>query len=134
MDPVATTLEPVTAAQIRKDWAARGHPVSRQYVAKLIKIGVRDGAGRVTLDTSSLEAAWAWRTQRTDISKLAEGGRTNSAADGSMTRVSLKSDQADSLEAMLERVRAAEFQAAKRWEELLVAKKYDAINAESAER
>lgn len=129
MEPVAPLPEPVTAAQIRADWAKRRHPVSRQYVAKLLTKGV----GGEKLPTASLEAAWLWRTQRTAISKLAGGrGQSESGVPTAVGRPEKR--DVDGIEAMLDRVRENELLANKRWRERLLAKEYDAIAAETAER
>lgn len=118
----------LTPSAIAKDWAARGHPVSRQYVAKLMS----KGAGGEKLDgehLATLEAAWAWRTSRTDFLKLAKGGGTappggqeskqkseigSAPPSGGVSR-SVGGAAGDSLEAMLERVRRVEEDAFARW-------------------
>jgi hypothetical protein len=137
MEPVASALG-VTAAQIWADWRDRGHPVSRQYVNKLLKKGIK-GA---TLPTTSLDEAWLFRTQRTVISKLSGGvGRSGvspvaaATATGTAVPVKPSATQAmDSLDEMLRRVADAELLAFQRWQERLTAKEYDAIAAETAER
>jgi hypothetical protein len=121
MDTVAPTIPRLTPSTIAKDWAARGHLVSRQYVDKLM----RKGAGGEKLEgkhAETLEAAWLWRTARTDFLKSAKGG---GGAAPSLPGVSAfppsgpgpsKPVVGDtSLDALLERVRGVEMQAFVRW-------------------
>lgn len=125
MEPVAPPVKTLGPSEIAKDWARRGHPVSRQYVDRLM----RKGAGGERLEgkhLESLEAAWLWRTARTDFLKSAKGGGTATAPavgtkeTGGEVRQMVGGDT--SLDALLERVRSVEMQAFIRWS---AAKGYD---------
>lgn len=119
MEPVATPPLSLGPSAIAKDWAARGHPVSRQYVSKLMS----EGAGGEKLEGAHVqtrEAAWLWRTARTDFLKSAKRG---GGGEPPLVRFGSKpAPVGDSLDAMLERVRGVEMQAFVRWSD---AKGYD---------
>jgi hypothetical protein len=127
MEPVAPPAARLTPSVIAKDWAGRGHPVSRQYVAKLMTKGV-GGEKLEGEHLASLDAAWSWRTSRTDFLKLAKGGGvappgagegkaegTGHSPPAGGVRHFEGGAGGDSLEAMLERVRGVEEDAFARW-------------------
>lgn len=125
MDTVAPTLRKLGPSEIARDWTKRGHKVSRQYVDKLMRRGV-GGEKLEGAHIESLEAAWLWRTARTDFLKNAKGGEAAqpapvTPAQGSVPMAALP-PAGDSIEAMLERVRGVEMQAFLRWS---TAKGYD---------
>lgn len=128
MEPVAPQTVALTPSAIAKDWAARGHAVSRQYVAKLMSKGV-GGEKLEGVHVASLEAAWEWRTSRTDFLKSAKGGGSappgasgeqktsevgSAPPSGGVSRYE-GGAAGDSLESMLERVRRVEEAAFARW-------------------
>lgn len=127
METPAAPTKQLGPSEIAKDWTARGHPTSRQYVDKLMRVGVR-GERLEGKHRESLEAAWLWRTTRTDFLKSAKGGASGAPpATGEIAPPSLAPivDVAgSSLESMLERVRSVENAAFIRWAS---AKGYDAV-------
>lgn len=93
-------------AALARDWTARGWPASRQYADRCIKRGC---------PTDSLEAAFAWRTERTE--QRAHGkGEAGGAAVGGKAGAPAPTARVDppaeilgeSLDAVLARARQAE--------------------------
>jgi hypothetical protein len=127
MTTVAPDSTAVGPSEIAKDWGSRGHPVSRQYASKCIKLK--------GCPTTSLDAAWLWRTERTDISKNAGGaGDPPPEKNEQDTAVSLPVSDADSVDVELQRVRVAVNQHYRQWELALAAKPYDASTASAARK
>lgn len=135
MDTVAAPPQTLGPSEIAKDWARRGYAVSRQYVDKLIKRGMRGER----LDTSSLDRAWQWiearRTSRTSFRRDANGGAENHSpgAPGNGAG-SAPLDERGSLEMELEWVRNLVRQQGDLWRDAVKAKPYDAFAAARARK
>ncbi len=122
MEPVAPASTALGPSAIAKDWTQRGHPVSRQYVDRLMRLGV-GGEKLAGEHVATLDAAWLWRTARTDFLKLSKGGKSEAPNVGNALGsepaapggVAVQGPGGD-LVAMLERVRGVELQAFVRWQ------------------
>lgn len=138
MDPVAPPSKPLSPSEIARDWAARGHPVSRQYVSRLMLKGI-GGELLAGEHVRTLESAWLWRTLRTDVRSAAGGAggekKTESPAGATVEApAEFSLGGGDSLEAELERVKSLVRQQAKLWEDAVKAKPYDAFAAARARK
>lgn len=151
MELVAQSPKPLGPSEIARDWTARGHKVSRQYVDKLMRVGVR-GEKLSGDHVLSLDAAWLWRTQRTQFSKIHTGGAgqstppsgggapgqlspgASSSSGAGSSGHSSDADADDSLEGELMRVRSLVFQASQAWAAAVKAKPYDGFVAARARK
>jgi hypothetical protein len=99
------TAHPIGPAALARDWTARGWPCSRQYADRCIR--------KLGCPTDSFDAAFKWRTERTEQRNHGEGGGGPAGGRSAGPLPTARAEPpgeilGDSLDAVLARARQAE--------------------------